>query len=308
MNVVKAVLLKVISTLLFSIMGALVRSLGDAVPLGQVVFFRSAFAALPVVVIYAWRRELRAALYTNRLGGQFVRGTLGAAGMFLNFAALARLPLADVTAILFASPLITVALAAMFLKERVRVYRWSAVIVGLLGVVVMLMPHLSVGAVATMTAAGAIGALCAATAAFTNAGAVIQTRRLTDTETNSSIVFYFSVFCTLAGLLTWPFGWIVPTFPQLAALVMVGVIGGVSHLILTESFRFAPASVIAPFDYVSMLWAFILGYILFGELPDEYTIGGAAVVIAAGLFVIWRERGLGLERAREKAAGPPPSA
>jgi len=308
MNVVKAVLLKVISTLLFSIMGALVRSLGDAVPLGQVVFFRSAFAALPVVVIYAWRRELRAALYTNRLGGQFARGTLGAAGMFLNFAALARLPLADVTAILFASPLITVALAAMFLKERVRVYRWSAVIVGLLGVVVMLMPHLSVGAVATMTAAGAIGALCAATAAFTNAGAVIQTRRLTDTETNSSIVFYFSVFCTLAGLLTWPFGWIVPTFPQLAALVMVGVIGGVSHLILTESFRFAPASVIAPFDYVSMLWAFILGYILFGELPDEYTIGGAVVVIAAGLFVIWRERGLGLERAREKAAGPPPSA
>ena len=308
MNVVKAVLLKVISTLLFSIMGALVRSLGDSVPLGQVVFFRSAFAALPVVVIYAWRRELRAALYTSRLGGQFTRGTLGAAGMFLNFAALARLPLADVTAILFASPLITVALAAAFLKERVRIYRWSAVIVGLLGVVVMLMPHLSVGAVATMTAAGAIGALCAATAAFTNAGAVIQTRRLTDTETNSSIVFYFSIFCTLAGLLTWPFGWIVPTLPQFAALVMVGVIGGVSHLILTESFRFAPASVIAPFDYVSMLWAFILGYILFGELPDHYTIGGAVVVIAAGLFVIWRERGLGLERAREKAAGPPPSA
>jgi len=308
MNVVKAVLLKVISTLMFSVMGALVRSLGDSVPLGQVVFFRSAFAALPVVVIYAWRRELRAALYTNRLGGQFGRGMLGAAGMFLNFAALARLPLADVTAILFASPLITVALAAVFLKERVRVYRWSAVVVGLLGVVVMLLPHLSVGAAATMTAAGAVGALCAATASFTNAGAVIQTRRLTDTETNSSIVFYFSVFCTLAGLLTWPFGWIMPTLPQLAALIMVGVIGGVSHLILTESFRFAPASVIAPFDYASMLWAFILGYMLFGELPDEYTIGGAAVVIAAGLFVIWRERGLGLERVSEKRAEAPPGA
>jgi drug/metabolite transporter (DMT)-like permease len=306
MNVVKAVLLKITSTLLFSIMGALVRSLGDAVPLGQVVFFRSAFAALPVVVIYAWRRELRAALYTNRLGGQFTRGTLGAAGMFLNFAALARLPLADVTAILFASPLITVALAAVFLKERVRVYRWAAVVVGLFGVVAMLMPHLSVGA--AVTAAAAIGALCAATAAFTNAGAVIQTRRLTDTESNSSIVFYFSVFCTLAGLLTLPFGWIMPTLPQLAALVMVGVIGGISHLILTESFRFAPASVIAPFDYVSMLWAFMLGYILFGELPDRYTIGGAVAVIGAGLFVIWRERRLGLKRAREKAAGPPPAA
>ncbi|MPZ57902.1 MAG: EamA family transporter [Rhizobiales bacterium] len=305
MSIFKAILLKLVSTLLFAVMGALVRWLGDLVPLGQMVFFRSFFAILPVMLIYAWRRELSAAMRTRRPVGHFGRGLIGAAGMFLNFAALARLPLADVTAILFASPLITVALAAMLLKERVRVYRWSAVAVGLLGVVVMLMPHLSVGAAATITAAGAIGALCAATAAFTNAGAVIQTRRLTDTETNSSIVFYFSVFCTLAGLLTWPFGWIVPTLPQLAALVMVGVIGGVSHLILTESFRFAPASVIAPFDYVSMLWAFVLGYILFGELPDEYTIAGAAVVIAAGLFVIWRERGLGLERAREKAAGTP---
>ena len=308
MNVLKAILLKLISTLLFSIMGALVRSLGDTVPLGQVVFFRSAFAALPVVVIYALRRELRAALYTRRLLGQCGRGTLGAAGMFLNFAALVRLPLADVTAILFASPLVTVVLAALLLKERVRVYRWSVVAVGLVGVVVMLLPHLSVGAVSTMTTAAAIGALCAATASVTNAGAVIQTRRLTDTETNSSIVFYFSVFCALVGLATLPFGWLMPTPAQLTALVTIGVIGGVSHLILTESFRFAPASVIAPFDYAAMLWAFILGYLLFGELPDHYTVIGAAVVIGAGLFVIWRERRLGLERAREKAAGPPPLA
>jgi drug/metabolite transporter (DMT)-like permease len=306
MNVFRAILLKVISTFLFAIMGALVRSLGETVPLGQVVFFRSAFAALPVVVIYALRRELRAALRTRRLGGQFARGTIGAAGMFLNFAALARLPLADVTAILFASPLVTVALAALLLKERVRIYRWSAVIVGLFGVVVMLMPHLSIGSVATMSAAAAVGALCAATASVTNAGAVIQTRRLTDTESTSSIVFYFSAFCALAGLATLPFGWTVPSWPQLAALIMIGVLGGVAHLIVTESFRYAPASVIAPFDYVAMLWAFILGYVLFGELPDAYTLIGAAVVIAAGLFVIWRERQLGLERAREKAAGMPP--
>jgi drug/metabolite transporter (DMT)-like permease len=226
--------------------------------------------------------------------------------MFLNFAALARLPLADCTAILFASPLVTVALAAVLLKERVRVYRWSAVVVGLLGVVVMLMPHLSVGSAATMTTAAAIGALCAASASVTNAGAVIQTRRLTDTETTSGIVFYFSIFCALAGLLTLPFGWVMPSPTQLAVLVMVGVIGGVGHLILTEGYRYAPASVIAPFDYVAMLWAFILGYVLFGELPDVYTLVGAAVVIAAGLLVIWRERQLGLERAREKAAGAPP--
>ena len=305
MNVVRAVLLKLLSTLLFSFMGALVRSLGEAVPLGQVVFFRSAFAILPVVVIYALRRELRAAVSSRRVPGHFVRGLLGAAGMFLNFAALARLPLADVTAILFASPLITVALAALFLGERVRIYRWSAVAVGLVGVVAMLLPHLTIGSVSAMSAAAAVGAVCAASAAVTNAGAVIQTRRLTDTETTSSIVFFFSFFCALAGLASLPFGWIAPSPLQLAELVMVGVIGGVSHLIVTDSYRYAPASVIASFDYASMLWAFVLGYLLFGELPDAYTMGGAAIVIAAGLFVIARERRLGLERMREKAAGTP---
>jgi len=305
MSIFKAILLKVISTLLFAVMGALVRWLGDTVPLGQVVFFRSFFAILPVVLIFALRRELAAAVRTRRPFGHFGRGLIGAAGMFLSFGALARLPLADVTAISFASPLITVAMAAVLLRERVGVYRWSAVAVGLLGVLVMLAPKLSIGELAGMSAVATIGALCAAGSAITNAASVIQTRRLTDTETTSSIVFYFSVFCALAGLASLPFGWTQPSAPQLAGLIMVGVIGGVSHLLLTESYRYAPASVVAPFDYTAMLWAFLLGYAVFGELPDEFIVIGAAVVIGAGLFVIWRERQLGLERAREKAAGSP---
>jgi drug/metabolite transporter (DMT)-like permease len=303
MNIFRAISLKLISTLLFAFMNALIRWLGDVVPLGQIVFFRAAFAIVPVLFIYTLRRELWAAVRTSRLVGHFGRGSMGAAGMFLNFAALARLPLADCTAISFASPLITVALAAMLLKERVRIYRWSAVAVGLLGVIVMLLPKLSLGSMAGMSAAAAVGALCAAGGAFTNAGSVIQTRRLTDTETTSSIVFYFSFFCALAGLATLPFGWRLPTPLELAGLVMIGVIGGVSHLLLTESYRHAPASLVAPFDYVAMLWAFLLGFLLFGELPDRYIVVGAAIVIAAGLFVIWRERRLGLERAGEKAAG-----
>jgi drug/metabolite transporter (DMT)-like permease len=170
-------------------------------------------------------------------------------------------------------------------------------------VIVMLLPKLSLGTMAGMSAAATVGALCAAGGALTNAGSVIQTRRLTDTETTSSIVFYFSFFCALAGLATLPFGWRLPTPLELAGLVMIGVIGGVSHLLLTESYRHAPASLVAPFDYVAMLWAFLLGFLLFGELPDRYIVVGAAIVIAAGLFVIWRERRLGLERAGEKAAG-----
>jgi drug/metabolite transporter (DMT)-like permease len=308
MNILRAVLLKLASAFLFAVMSALVRYVSDVTPVGQVVFFRSAFAILPVVVVYAWRRELMAAVRTSRPFGHLGRGTISVAGMFLNFAALARLPIVDVTTITFASPLITVALAAVFLKERVRVYRWSAVGVGFCGVLVMLWPHLDVarytGAASTTAT---IGALLALGSAFTNAGSVVQTRRLTDTETTSSIVFYFSLFCTVGGLLTLPFGWIMPNATQLAALIALGIIGGLSHILLTESYRYAPASLVAPLDYTALLWAFILGFWLFGEVPTVTVYIGAAIVAGSGLFVIWRERQLGLERARARAAEGPPT-
>ena len=305
-NILKAVLLKLVATVMFAVMSALGRYVSDVTPVGQVVFSRAFFAILPVVLIYAWRGELMAAVRTSRPLGHFGRGMISVCGMFLYFAALARLPIVDVTTITFASPLITVALAAIFLKERVRIYRWTAVVVGLVGVIVMLWPHLDFGRYtgAAASAAG-LGALFALASAFTNAGSVVQTRRLTDTETTSSIVFYFSLFCAIGGLLTLPFGWIVPTWPQLAALVGLGVLGGVSHLLLTESYRYAPASLVAPLDYTAIIWAFLLGYYFFDELPTVTVYIGAVIVAGSGLFVIWRERQLGLERAKARAAAGP---
>jgi drug/metabolite transporter (DMT)-like permease len=304
MHPFKAIGLKLVSALLFAAMSALVRQLGDVAPVGQMVFFRSAFAILPVLVIYALRGELSSAVRTGRPLGQLGRGMLSVCGMFTNFSALTRLPLADATAISFASPLITVALAAVVLKERVRIYRWSAVVVGFLGVIVMLVPHLDLGhtAVAGATTA-AVGSALALASAMCNAGTVIQTRRLTQSETTSSIVFYFSLVCAIAGALTLPFAWHSPTGRELAALIALGILGGLAHILLTESYRFAAASVVAPFDYSSMLWALLLGYWLFGELPDTLVYLGAAIVAGAGLFVIWRERQLGLQRMRE-AEGP----
>lgn len=308
MNLAKAIGLKIASALLFAVMQALVRWLGDAVPLGQVVFFRAAFAILPVIIIFAWRRELLAAVVTNRPTGHLLRGLISVAGMFLNFAALARLPLVDATAISFAAPLITVAFAALFLGERVRIYRWSAVTVGFVGVLVMLWPHFDLDRlIIAGSATTAVGAVCALGSAFTNAGAVIQTRILTRTETTSSIVFYFSLICAVGGLATLPLGWILPNAAQLAALIALGVLGGLAHILLTESYRYASASVVAPFDYTTMLWAFLLGYALFGEVPTLYVLVGAVIVTGAGLFVLWRERQLGLKRVRE-AEGPPTGA
>jgi drug/metabolite transporter (DMT)-like permease len=306
MNLLKGIGFKLISALLFAAMSALVRQLRDVSPVGEMVFFRSAFAILPVVVIYAWRGELASAVRTNRPLGQLGRGLLSVFGMFSNFSALTRLPLADVTAISFASPLITVALAAVILKERVRIYRWSAVLVGFAGVIVMLVPQFDASRYAATGIAGAaaMGSMLAIFSAFCNAGTVIQTRRLTQSETTPSIVFYFSLVCAIFGALTLPFAWHTPTASELVKLVALGILGGVAHIFLTESYRFASASVVAPFDYTAMLWALLLGYWVFGELPAPLVYVGAVIVAGAGLYVIWRERQLGLERPRQ-AEGPP---
>jgi drug/metabolite transporter (DMT)-like permease len=287
-------------------MSALVRLMGEVTPVGQLVFFRSLFAIVPLVIIYAYRGELRHAIYTKRPLGQLGRGLLSVCGMYSNFAALTRLPLADVTAIQFASPLITVGLAALILKERVRIYRWSAVFVGFIGVLIMLVPHLDPAHYTSLASAAAVGAMLTVLSAFINAGTVIQTRRLTRTETTPSIVFYFSLICTIAGAATLPFAWHTPTLFELAILVTLGILGGLAHIFLTESYRFAAASVIAPFDYTSMLWALLLGYWMFGEVPTALVFVGAAIVTAAGLFVIWRERTqkLRYERVPEEPPAP----
>src|SRR6185312_16160107 len=253
MSPAKGIFFKLISAIMFAAMSALVRDLGPVAPVGQMVFFRSAFAIVPVVLIYAVRGELMSAVRTNRPFGQLGRGTLSTFGMFTNFAALTRLPLA--------------------------------------GVVVMLIPQFDVGHYAAIGAtAAAVGSLLAVASSICNAGTVIQTRRLTQSETTPSIVFYFSLICAIAGALTLPFAWHAPTAGEYAALIAMGFIGGVAHIFLTESYRHASASVVAPFDYTAMLWALIIGYWMFGELPAPLVYVGGLIVAGAGLFVIWRER------------------
>ncbi len=297
----KGIAFKVISAALFPVMQALIRYLGARYPVGQVVFYRSVFAIIPVVLVYAWRGELAAVVRTERPLGQAGRGVLSIAGMFFNFGAVARLPLVESNAIAFSSPLFTVALAALILGERVRVYRWSAVVIGFVGVLVVLSPHLS-GEELTAALAGAaslIGVVYAICGSVTNAGTAIQTRRLAQSESTSSIVFYFSLSCALAGLATLPFGWITPTVGETVALISIGILGGTGHIFLTESYRYASASLVAPFDYTAMIWALVLGYAMFGETPTVEIIGGSAIIAAAGLFVIWRERQLATMRRRD---------
>jgi drug/metabolite transporter (DMT)-like permease len=300
-SVYTAILFKVFSTLCFAVMSAFARGLGETFPVGQVVFFRSAVAFVPVLIFYAWRREVWTAMNTQRPFGHVARGLFGVAAMFCGFAALARVPIADVTAISFSTPLIIVALAGLLLGERVRIYRWSAVIIGLVGVLVILAPHLTFG----VTDISEVGALLAVANAILAAGAYIQIRRLTSSETTSAIVLYYFLISSIVGLATLPLGWVWPDPRHWIGLCLMGVAGGIGQLFMTESYRYAPASLTAPFDYASIIWVVIIGYFAFDEVPGTSVWSGSAIVIAAGLVVIWRERQLSLQRQREREAQSP---
>jgi drug/metabolite transporter (DMT)-like permease len=301
MNALKGIALQVGATFLFTIMSALVRIVSERVPTGEVIFSRAFFALFPLLALLAFRREISAAVRTANPLGHIIRGTIGVCSMFLTFSALARIPLADATAIGFTAPLVTVILAAIFLRETVRLYRWAAVLVGLGGVVVMLWPHFEGG---FETRERALGATFALMAAVCTASAMVQIRRLTATETTPAIVFYFQALASLAGLATAAWGWTLPSAGDAALLLTIGILGGIGQILLTESYRYAPASLVAPFTYSAMLWAVLLGFILFAEIPPMLVLVGAGIVITAGLSVIWRERRSARD-AEADAASPP---
>ncbi|MCB1491947.1 MAG: DMT family transporter [Rhodobiaceae bacterium] len=297
--------LKLVSTVLFTGMGALVKWLSDSVPLGQIVFSRNFFALLPILAVLVWQSAVSNGLKTDRFSGHVLRAAIGCAAMFLSFAALRRLTFADATAISFAAPIFSVVFAAMLLGEVVRVFRWSAVAIGFLGVVIMLWPHLSIGGSEKMENSDTLGAILALASAVLAGLSVIQVRRLTQTETTSAIVFYFSAMAAVIGLSTLPWGWIMPNGEQALGLIGIGALGGAAQMILTHSYRFAPASILAPFHYLSMLWSIAAGYLFFEESPTLSILAGAAVVIGAGVFVIFREAWIGLDRTAQKRVRTP---
>lgn len=304
MNVFLGIALQLGATFLFTLMGALIRYVGDRIPIGEQIFARSFLALIPLLLMLAWRRELASAFRMKSPARHLARAFTGITAMVLLFLGLARLPLADATAISFITPLFNVALAALFLGEIVRIYRWGAVAVGFIGVMIMLSPHLGAAA---MTSSAAIGALMTLFGAFFTAAAMTQVRSMTSTETTASLVFSFQLIAAVCGLLMFPWTWVWPSPSDALALLGIGVFGGVAQILLTDSYRHAPASVVAPFSYTAMIWAVVLGYFMFNELPGAIVLAGAAIVVAAGLFVIFRERALGINRQKEKEAQSPPA-
>lgn len=304
MSPARGMALKLFALFLFMAMASLIKASSAEVPSFQAVFFRS-FFALPVIVIWlAARKELSTGLRTKKPAAHFWRGIIGTSAMGCGFAALGLLPLPEVTAIGFASPLITVLLAAVLLGERVRAFRLTAVGIGLLGVLVILWPRLSISP-QEMEMAATLGVVLVLTSAGLRSFAQIHIRRMVQTEQTAAVVFYFSLTATFLSLFTIPFGWVVPSVPVLWMLISAGLIGGVGQIFLTSSYRFAEASTLAPFEYASMLFALIFGYVLFGEVPTGIMMIGVAIVMSAGVLIIWRERQLGLERGKARRSLTP---
>lgn len=302
MNPGRGIALKIASTFVFTLMSVCVKLVADRVPAGEIVFARSFFALIPVAGILLWQRQLFRALKTDRPWLHASRGAIGISAMAFGFMALGYLPLPEAMMIGYAAPLMVVALSAIILSEVVRVYRWTATAVGFVGIAIILWPRLTLfgGSDGLSDAAHAsmIGALFALLGAFAAAFAAITIRSMTRTESTGSIVLYFAISGTLISLVSIAFGWVVPTPTDALLLVAIGLLGGTGQVLMTSAYRDAGAATIASFEYVSMLWGIGFSYLIFGEVPGANVFLGGAIVIVAGIFIIFRERQIGLERSR----------
>jgi len=285
----------VVAISLFVIMGSLVKA-APRIPTGEAVFFRS-FCALPIICAWlAIRGELGTGLRVRDWRSHALRAVCGSMAMGLGFLGLKLLPLPDVTAIRFATPILTVVFAVLILGERIRLVRVTAVVTGLVGVTVIIWPRLSLD----LTDLALLGAIVTFGSAVLAALAQVFIKSMANVERTTAIVFWFSATASFLSLLSAPFGWVMPTGIEWIFLIGTGLFGGLGQILLTASYRFADASTLAPFTYISMIWALAIGYFVFDESPTWPMLGGAALVIVAGIGIVLRERQLGPRRATDR--------
>ena len=240
-------------------------------------------------------RRLLPLLRVRRLGLTLLRGVLLLTATLCFFTAITHIPLADAVAIGFAAPLFVVALSIPILGEKVGARRWTAVVVGFIGVMIIVRPGF-----ADVHWAYFLMIFLA----FVFAIFVIVTRLLTRTEATLAMLFYTALMGTLGASLLLPFFWLTPSWPQVAWMAAMGALGGVSHMLMIQAYRHADTSSLAPFQYAQIIFAGILGYLVFNDLPDMWVLAGGAIVVASGTYVFHREAQIA--RAGKEGAYAPP--
>ncbi|HST35307.1 MAG TPA: DMT family transporter [Allosphingosinicella sp.] len=274
----------------FGCMAAMIK-LGDqaGISLPELAFYRFAFG-LPPLLVWIVLSGNYGAWRTQRPLAHLGRGMLGLSTMVTAFAAVTMLPLAEAATIGFAAPLFSVALSALVLGEKVGRYRWSAVAAGFLGVLIVMQP--------AGTHLPTLGLGLAVLAALGTAAVTITIRTIGRTESTPTTVLWFTLFSMTAAGLFMPFygqwhdgqGWTI--------LVALGLAGGMGQLFLTSALRYAPVSVVVPFDYTQLLWAVLLGWWFWNTHPPATTWAGAAIIVGSGLYTVYREHKLGREKPR----------
>ena len=267
-----------LSVCAFSIMDLIVKW-SDDYPLGQVIFFRGFFG----IVLYYFvipKERIRDFYFTKRPLLHFSRCFFGLAALLSIFTALRNLPLATVVSISFAAPIFTTIFSIFFLSERVGYFRWLAVFIGFIGILIKSDPGFrALNVYYIFPVIFVLGMSYVA----------ISIRQLSSTEPVWLISLFFSAAITIAGLLTLPFGWIMPSFYDLTLLSMIGFFGGVANLWLSQSYKFSEVSLVTPLKYLALVFAIVFGYLIWGEVPSGKTLIGAILVIASSIIIFRRE-------------------
>lgn len=280
---------------LISLNDALIKSLTSTYPVGQLLFMRGLFI-FPWVILLAYRAGGIATLKINNIGGQSIRAVCVIGSSFLFVNGLAHLELADAIAVTFTGPLFITALAPFVLGEYVGWRRWAAVLIGFAGVLFMVRPGYGAIQWAVLFPLGA--ALCGSTRD-------LITRRISQTETSVAVLMVTTCAVILAAATTLPFSSVPIRVSDLGAFAASGILVAGGHYLMIEAFRHGEAALIAPFKYSFMVWAILFGYLMFGHLPDRWTLLGAAFVIFAGLYILHRETRI---TGHPISAGPRPPA
>ena len=267
-----------LSVCAFSVMDLIVKW-SENCPLGQVIFFRGFFGLLFYFLIIP-KERIKNFYYTKRFGLHFLRCFFGLIALLAIFVALRKLPLATVVSISFAAPIFTTIFSIFFLKERVGFYRWLAVLIGFIGIIIITEPgYSSLNIYYIFPIIFCLGLSYVA----------IAIRQLSVTEPVWLISLNFSGAILLAGIFTIPFGWVMPSFKDLLLLSLIGVFGGIANLWLSQSYKFSEVSLVTPLKYLSLIFAIIFGYLIWGEIPSMKTLLGATLVIISSIIIFKRE-------------------
>jgi drug/metabolite transporter (DMT)-like permease len=282
---VLGIALKLASVVVFAGMTVCIKLLGRDIPAGQTIFVRG-LISISVIALISWSTGRLHLLKTDNWRSHALRSLCGTVSMFCLFVALTMIPLADLTAISFTTPLFLTVLAMAILGERIHRFRWTALGIGFVGVLVTIGPHLS------FTHGASAGVLVALASAIFSAFALMFLRRMSGGEHAITITFYFSLTFMVCAALTALQGWPLPTASQWLLIAGAGLFGVVGQLLMTYSYRYAEASTIAPLDYSNMIMAIVLGYLFFDEVPTLSVWVGAPLILGAGLIILWREYSL----------------